>query len=69
MRTTSYPTPVNRPLTRVLYEEKVELLKEWLRLLKIHTEDGNILALIDLALDGKNPMDEDYIRDKANDVM
>ena len=65
---TSYPTPVDRPLTRVIQEADAERLKGWLRLLKIHTEDGTILALIDLALDGKTPLDGDYIRDNSNDA-
>lgn len=62
MTITSNPTPVDRPLTRILYEDKIEILNEWLRLLKNHTENGSILALIDLALEGKNPTEEDYIK-------
>ncbi len=59
-------TPVGRPLIRVNYIAEIKLLKEWLTLLKIHTEDGNILALIDLALDNKKPAEEDYKRDNYN---
>ncbi len=66
---TSYPTPVDRPLTRVKSIAEVELLKRWLKLLKTHTEDGTVLALIDLALDGKKPAEEDYKRDNAHDAL
>ncbi len=65
---TSYPTPVDRPLTRINQESDIRLLKKWLNLLKVHTEDGNVLALIDLALDGKEPADEDYKRDNSHDA-
>lgn len=65
----SYPTLVDRPLTRVKRIAEDTLLKKWLRLLKIHTEDGAILAFIDLALDGKEPTEEDYRRDDSNDAL
>lgn len=61
------PTPVDRPLIRVLLEDDVARLKKWLELIKIHTEDGVVLALVDLALDGKDPMKEDSIRGNTHE--
>ena len=61
------PTPVDRPLIRVLLEDDVARLKKWLKLIKIHTEDGVVLALVDLALDEKDPTKEDSIRGNTHE--
>lgn len=66
---TTYPTPVERPLIRVSLEDDVTRLKKWLKLIKTHTEDGAVLAFIDLALDDKEPTEEDKVRDNTHEYV
>jgi len=60
-------TAVERRTTRMAYEREIDRLRGWFTLLKDHTLDGSILALIDLALDGKKPLSNDFKKDKTHD--
>lgn len=46
---------------------KLSLLKRWLNVIKLHTLDGTVLALIDEALSGRKPLGGDYIKDNSHE--
>lgn len=53
-------TPIARLGTKVIYEQEIDRLRQWMKVLKLHTLDGSMLALIDIALDGKKPLPGDF---------
>lgn len=56
-------TPIERLGTAVKFQDEIERLRKWMELVKIHTLDGSVLALIDMALEGKKPLPGDYTPD------
>jgi len=62
-------TPIERLGTRVEYQAEIQRLKAWMKLLKLHTLDGSILALIDMALEGALPSSNEYKHDNSNESL
>ena len=60
-------TPVERRTTRDVYTEEIDRLKLWLKIIKDVTLDGAIIASVDLALEGRTPLPEDYRADGMDD--
>ena len=60
-------TPIERLNTRVEYQAEIQRLKAWMKLIKLHTLDGSILAIIDMAIEGALPSSNEYKHDESSE--